>query len=182
MDASINLAQSFLTMSRPENRATALQRVDELTMQDRLPTFCSLRELYGMLFEVEFWDRIGTPLRNLTVADLIPLRVNPLAVMAAQAYVNPAQVKTFLTMPPQQFGRLVTGVGNPQQPIILIRATHGFISINGHHRIRVLQLLNIRVSRMFVVPANLRLSKDLFDLTRRFGYIDMQQKWEYIRL
>lgn len=179
MDTFINPAQFFTVYERPQSRPTAIAQVDLLRNGDALETINRIRDTFGILFEFDFWERLGISLRRQSRADLTPLRVNPRLVLATQPYVSAGEVIEMLQLPPAQFGRLVTGVHDPAQPIILLQTPHGFITVNGHHRLRVLQLLKVRVARVHAVRRTPAVVEQVSRLFYQYGYLDIGEKRVY---
>lgn len=144
-----------------------------------MPTRNKLSDLYGADFYDGFWDRVGVNGVELTVKDLKPVIVNPLTIIAAQNRVLTTKIIAMRDMRRKDFLKLVAAQSSDVQPVILIRGESGYISIQGHHRLYLLQEWNVRKIGLYVVPDRNWLNYRVASLFREYGYIDTIKKWPY---
>lgn len=168
IDASLYLAVMGIPPYKPPTRQQARERLAGLPLQGEcIPTINRLRDLYGIALEYEFWDRIGMQTRSQPASVLVPMRINPLTVLASQAHVNAGAVTDLLRLSKQ---RLIELSSQADEPIIVVSSPHGLVSVNGHHRLRALQLLDIRKLRAYRLPDDSPLNKPIRWLFERFDY------------
>lgn len=177
-----SLLRQLVEDGRPVSRKRALAGLatKKLSAPDTLPTLNSLRRIYGITFEAVFWLKVGDTLTALPATELMPVWVNPVALMASQPGVSYRRVRQLLRLPRLEFDRLVQH--NPAQPIILVHTPHGFVTVNGHHRVSALQALNVRNIQLPAVVAGSSHYSAVIDLFHAFGYLDNHTKQVYDRV
>lgn len=173
--------QLIINDGKTHSQKQAIASLDSvpLVRPDALPTLNNIRDTYGLIFETSFWANTKTSVRDLTLPELIHIRVNPFAIMAGQYTVSLKRVKSLLRLSKKQFWQVVKAEHDPTQPIILIQTPHGYVSVNGHHRIRALQALNVRKVLLPVVPINSPVYSSVLDVFIEFGYVDTSFKRVY---
>jgi hypothetical protein len=176
-------APSYLDIPKPRNlqnpilaagKQAALERLRNLNTNKvgQTPTINRLIDLYDRRYFVRhFWNAIGEEVKLMTVADLVPVMVNPMKIKAGQDSVELNQVKELLQLKVRsEFWPTIHAITDPNQPIIVLNSPVGFISVNGHHRIRALQLRMDRRVQVYTLAENHYVNEWITDVFGRYGY------------
>jgi hypothetical protein len=121
--------------------------------KQNIRTLNRIRDIYPKGFSAEFWERIGNEVRYLPVSELVPVTINPMEVQAAQETVGFQAVEDLLKLRVRsEFWPIVQSQHDPKHPIIVIWTPFGYISVDGHHRLRALQLRGDKQVRVYTLP------------------------------
>lgn len=153
----------------------ALERLKRLRTSQRgqTPTINRLVDLYDRRYFVRhFWSAIGEEVKLMTVTDLVPVIVNPLKIKAAQDSVEFDRVKELLQLKVKsEFWPTIHAITDLTQPIIVLKSPVGFISVNGHHRLRALQLRMDRMVQVYTLPERHYVNEWVTELfVGKYGY------------
>jgi hypothetical protein len=151
-------------------RKAALKKLGVLpTDKVSIQTINRIRDFYSLGFEDELWAKIGKHVIGLTITDLKPVTVHPHFVLAGQDVVNYDKVKALLKLKVRT-GLMFT-LKDSDDPIIVVKGPHGYMSVNGHHRLRALQLRGDKRVIAYTLPDGHFLMVQVEKLFRRYGYI-----------
>lgn len=138
---------------------------------DTIPTMNRLSDWYGLSFMLRLLDICAKhKAGQLTVSHVKPITVNPMAIMAMQDGVSRSGVEAMLKMRQRDLWRIVRAEHDEKHPIILVPSPVGYISVNGHHRIRALQFYRKRKETVHVLPHDHDIARAVNKLFLRKGY------------
>jgi len=163
------LLEQIINGDKPVSRAKALKKLaSEPAEKGMIPTINRLRDTYGISFESWFVELVEDGAKGLSMSQLVPATINPMVVIASEHSVFKRQIRQLLRLRKAEFEAIVQH--NENEPIVLVPTPHGLIAANGHHRLRALQLLNVRRIRLHAVPPDNPLNDRVSELFGEFGY------------
>jgi hypothetical protein len=171
MFEAIYAKSAIYNITRP-SRTKALTTLKAIVVDERgrIPTINRVHDIFGTLFQSDFRERIGVIAARLPVTELMPVTINPQFVMAGQLYVLFDVVQNLLQMKVKDFLEIAHTKHDPQEPIVLVKTIQGYISADGHHRLRALQLRGNKRVTAYTLPEDHRLNKEIVRLFRQYGY------------